>query len=157
MIQGGKVMNKYIKEILVRCSNSRDNNRLDENLKQEEQELVETIKYYRIKLDDLELKSKKSRKIYRVAVAAAVIIYVMLLIIFDADVKSLIDIIGMISVPVLLLLATRGYTVYLTSDQLRYECRDKLFEILTKLKRTRALTYDEQVLYNSLMEKLSTP
>ena len=150
-------MNKYIKEILVRCSNSRDNNRLDENLKQEEQELVETIKYYRIKLDDLELKSKKSRKIYRVAVAAAVIIYVMLLIIFDADVKSLIDIIGMISVPVLLLLATRGYTVYLTSDQLRYECRDKLFEILTKLKRTRALTYDEQVLYNSLMEKLSTP
>lgn len=56
--------------------------------------------------------------------------------------------------PVLIFICTRLYSVNLVSDQLRYECRDKLFQSFVELKKKRPLTVEETRLYMGLFEEL---
>ena len=58
------------------------------------------------------------------------------------------------SMPVLIFICTRLYSVNLVSDQLRYECRDKLFQSFVELKKKRPLTVEETRLYMGLFEEL---
>lgn len=119
-------------------------------------EVEEQVKYYEMKLQDLQMKSKKSRKLYQAVIISFFIIAVCgaIVTIFASKTEVFLNFIDTISIPILILLCTRAYTVYLISDQLIYECRDKLFNNFVELKKIRPLTFEETKLYMSLFENL---
>lgn len=158
-------MHRFLKQVLSVCNDLSDKNNLDDKLEQEKRELKESIKYYDVKLKDLEQKSVNSKKMYNKMVkigAAYLLLSIGLMIVMvcknltEDEISicgNIIDIVGAIIIPTVLLIGTRAYTVYLTSDQMRYECRDELFKNLTKLKRIRELESDEQKLYDDTLMK----
>lgn len=155
-------MYKIIKEFLKVCSNYY--NKKNEELKLEEKELEESIKYYENKLKNLKFLSKKHRNIYYCILTVSVLLFLICIgmvcyignnEIENERITTFVDIIATIALAIIFLMAGRAWTVYLTVDEKILEYRDELFKSFTKLKRIRELDQKEQDLYDSLMERLN--
>ena len=130
-------------------------------------EAEERVRYYEIKLRDLNTKSKKSKKVYRNTLIAIAIVIIIVALVISFDINNYVSdninarrtdlflkLVEIASMPVLIFICTRLYSVNLVSDQLRYECRDKLFQSFVELKKKKPLTVEETRLYMGLFEEL---
>lgn len=113
------------------------------------------LHYYENKLNGLNNKGKQSKKSYLILIGIIQVIF--LTSVCFSYMKTtfvFLDLIEITAIPVIVIVATQAYTIYLTIGQMRYECRDKLFDILTHILEHRELLPNEKKLFNLLFEKM---